>query len=104
MTNAGMKNLLEQGKSYAYDYVDNVQNRTVFPTEDTINRLEVFHEPLPEESCNPSEILRLLHEYGSPATVAQTGGRYFGFVNGGVLPTAVAAKWLTDVWDQNSAL
>ncbi len=104
MINAGMKNLLEQGKSYAYDYVDNVQNRTVFPTEDAINRLQVFQEPLPEEPCDSFEILRLLHEYGSPATVAQTGGRYFGFVNGGVLPAAVAAKWLTDVWDQNSAL
>jgi len=36
--------------------------------------------------------------------VAQTAGRYFGFVNGNAVPTAVAARWLTDVWDQNPAL
>ena len=104
MTDNGMKELFEQIKTYAYDYVDKVRNRSVFPTEKAINHLDVFYEPLPEEPCDSSEILRLLHEYGSPATVAQTGGRYFGFVNGGVLPAAVAAKWLSDVWDQNSAL
>jgi len=36
--------------------------------------------------------------------VANAGGRYFGFVTGGALPAAVAARWLLDVWDQNPAL
>jgi len=36
--------------------------------------------------------------------VAQTGGRYFGFVNGGIIPVTLATKWLTDFWDQNTAL
>jgi glutamate/tyrosine decarboxylase-like PLP-dependent enzyme len=36
--------------------------------------------------------------------VAQTGGRYFGFVCGGILPSALSVKWLTDAWDQNPAL
>ncbi|HYL95994.1 MAG TPA: aminotransferase class V-fold PLP-dependent enzyme, partial [Terriglobales bacterium] len=41
---------------------------------------------------------------GSPATVASTGGRYFGFVNGGALPAAMAANWLAGAWDQNAGL
>lgn len=49
-------------------------------------------------------MLQQLHEIGSPATVAQTGGRYFGFVNGGVVPASLAARWLSDFWDQNTAL
>ena len=98
------RDLFEQAKSYAYDYMDTVHERTVFPSEDAIDRLGVFDESLPETPCDPSAILRLLHEYGSPATVAQTDGRYFGFVNGGAVPVAIAAKWLSDVWDQNSAL
>src|SRR5207302_1795085 len=38
------------------------------------------------------------------ATVATTGGRYFGFVNGGMVPAALAANWLAGAWNQNAAL
>jgi glutamate/tyrosine decarboxylase-like PLP-dependent enzyme len=47
--------------------------------------------------------LALLNDIGSQATVATTGGRYFGFVTGGALPAAVAANWLAAIWDQNAA-
>ena len=96
--------LYEQAKSYAFEYIDGLQNRGVFPTDDAVSRLEVFDEPIPDRPGDPEIILRLLHENGSPASVAQTGGRYFGFVNGAVIPAALAAKWLVDVWDQNAAV
>jgi glutamate/tyrosine decarboxylase-like PLP-dependent enzyme len=32
------------------------------------------------------------------------GGRYFGFVNGGVLPAALAADWMVGAWGQNASL
>jgi glutamate/tyrosine decarboxylase-like PLP-dependent enzyme len=98
------KALFEQAKSYAYAYMDEVCNRTVFPAQDAIQNLVIFDEPLPESPQPGADILHLLNEYGSPATVAQTGGRYFGFVNGNVIPTALAARWLSDTWDQNPAL
>ena len=46
----------------------------------------------------------MLDELGSPATVATTGGRYFGYVIGGVLPAALGANWLAGAWDQNATL
>lgn len=98
------KALFEQAKSYACDYMDRVSQRSVYPSCDTLERLSVFDEGLPEHMGDAQQILSLLHEYGSPATVAQTGTRYFGFVNGGVTPAAVAAKWLADAWDQNTGL
>jgi glutamate/tyrosine decarboxylase-like PLP-dependent enzyme len=98
------KELFEQAKSYAYTYMDGIYDRNVFPTDEAIKTLDVFDESLPKAPSNPGEILRLLHEHGSPATVAQTGGRYFGFVNGSSVPVALAAKWLSDLWDQNAAL
>jgi glutamate/tyrosine decarboxylase-like PLP-dependent enzyme len=98
------RELFEQAKAYAYAYMDTSFQRNVFPGDEAIRNLAAFDEPFPATPGDPVETLRLLHEYGSPATVAQTGGRYFGFVNGGSLPASLAAKWLADVWDQNAAL
>jgi glutamate/tyrosine decarboxylase-like PLP-dependent enzyme len=98
------RELFEQAKGYAYAYLDAAFQRNVSPGDEAIRNLEVFDEPFPAAPGDPAETLRMLHEYGSPATVAQTGGRYFGFVNGGSVPASVAVKWLADVWDQNAAL
>ena len=39
-----------------------------------------------------------------PTSVANAGGRYFGFVHGGTLRPALAAAWMVSAWDQNAAL
>ncbi|MFZ5965664.1 MAG: pyridoxal phosphate-dependent decarboxylase family protein [Bacillota bacterium] len=96
--------LFEHAKNHALDYMDSILEKPVFPEQAALDGLNIFREPLPVESCAPHKILDLLHNNGSPATVAQTGGRYFGFVNGGIVPAALAAKWLSDTWDQNAAL
>jgi glutamate/tyrosine decarboxylase-like PLP-dependent enzyme len=98
------KSIFNQAKEYAYDYADKSFERNVYPTQDAIDGLSIFDEELPEHTNNPANILEQLHKYGSPATVSQIGGRYFGLVNGGIIPTALAAKWLTDFWDQNTPL
>ena len=41
-------------------------------------------------------VLNFLHTIGVKTTTAQIGGRYFGFVNGGLLPVAHAAGWIAD--------
>src|SRR5262249_52855780 len=61
-------------------------------------------EPLTDAGADPADTLRLLEEFGSPATVASAGRRYFGFVNGATEPVALATAWLASAWDQNAAL
>ena len=76
----------EQAKSYAFDYMEHVCDRSVYPEQAAIDGLEIFKESLQPEPEDPYEILGRLHRYGSPATSAQTGGRFFGFVTGGDRP------------------
>jgi len=98
------KSLFEQAKSYAFEYADDSPERNIFPSEEALENLSLFEEDLPASGTQAKEVLELLHHLGSPATVNQIGGRYFGFVNGGVLPVSLAARWLSDFWDQNTAL
>lgn len=96
--------LMETVASYAKEYLDSVMDRPPFPDDESVAGLEVFDEPLPDAGMETSEILEMLHRFGSPATTAQTGGRFFGFVNGGLLPASLGAQWLVDTWNQNTAL
>jgi len=98
------KAIFRQVQEAAHEYLDQVVTRNVFPTETALADLDRFTEELPDPPGDAAAILAQLHRYGAPATVAQTGGRYFGFVNGGVLPVTLAARWLADCWDQNTAL
>ena len=98
------KSAFDEARDAAYSYADRALDRNVFPTPEAIANLARFDEPLPDAPGDALQILRQLDEYGSLATVAQTGGRYFGLVNGGVIPATLAVRWLTDFWDQNTPL
>jgi glutamate/tyrosine decarboxylase-like PLP-dependent enzyme len=98
------KDIFRQAQKYAFDYADNVLERNVYPTPEAIADLDQFVEELPKSVGNAAEVLEKLNRYGTPASTAQTGGRYFGFVNGGVIPASLAVRWLSDFWDQNTAL
>lgn len=95
--------LLEGAAHSAIGYLAEEDTRPVAPRPEALAALDALRGPLPEEPTNAEDVLRLLDTYGSPATVSKTGGRNFGFVNGGCLPAALAASWLVSTWDQNAA-
>ena len=85
-------------------YTSAINDRAVFPTPAALDALSELDTPLPDDPTDPAQVLDMLDEIGSPATVATSGGRYFGFVTGGVLPAAQAAALLAAAWDQNGGL
>src|SRR2546422_3427366 len=99
-----MEDLLRATAERAARYLAGLQDRAVAPTPEALANLRRLDEPLPERPTDPSTVIRLLDEIGSPATMASAGGRFFGFVVGGSLPATVAASSLAAAWDQNAGI
>ena len=98
------RELMEQVTERSARYLETLDARSVFPTAEAVSRLPELGGSLPADGAEPTEVLRLLDEIGSPATVATAGPRYFGFVTGGALPATLAASWLAGAWDQCASL
>ena len=98
------KKIFEEARTYAFEYLDKLEEMDVYPSEASLAKLKEFHEDISEDRGCPSEILSFLHNTGTLGTVTHTGGRYFGFIIGGALPISKATKWLADMWDQCGGL
>jgi glutamate/tyrosine decarboxylase-like PLP-dependent enzyme len=102
MNSDGTRALLVEAANRAANYIEGLPLRDVCSLRGSVERLiDVLDGPLPDNPSIPADVLALLDDYGSPATVASAGGRYFGFVTGGAMPVAVAAQYLAAGWDQN---
>jgi glutamate/tyrosine decarboxylase-like PLP-dependent enzyme len=85
----------------ALAYLDSLPDRPVAGRATTAELVEALGGPLPDEPQDPAAVVAELADAAEPGIVATSSGRFFGFVEGGVLPAALAADWLTAAWDQN---
>ena len=100
-TTTEMGAALDAAHELTLRYLDSLPDRHVGGTATRDELLESLGGPLPDGPGDPAAVIRRLAGAADPGLVATSSGRYFGFVEGGVLPAALAADWLTSVWDQN---
>ncbi|HVP15323.1 MAG TPA: hypothetical protein VMS88_07250, partial [Terriglobales bacterium] len=60
--------------------------------------------PLGEQGVPAEQVVADLVRDVDGGLLGSTGGRFFAWVIGGSLPSALAADWLVSAWDQNAAL
>lgn len=98
------RNLLEDAARRSILYREQSVDRSVAPSAEAVSRVAELIEPMPVTRTPDHEVLELLDRIGSPAAMAMTGPRFFGFVIGGSMPVTVASNWLATAWDQNSVM
>jgi glutamate/tyrosine decarboxylase-like PLP-dependent enzyme len=95
---------LTQALTYALSHVSPSNDRPVAATA-TLSELRAKLEvQLSDCSMEPSAVIADLVKGVEGGILGSAGGRFFGWVIGGVLPSALAADWLTAAWDNNAAL
>jgi glutamate/tyrosine decarboxylase-like PLP-dependent enzyme len=97
-----LSKIIDQFSEKAKTFIKTVELRSVSPTHEALVNLKKLDVDLQNFSIDSGAVINELDSIGSPATVASTGGRYFGFVIGGSLPAALGANLLAGVWDQNA--
>lgn len=96
--------LLMRTAQLAVDWLGSLDKRPAGETATVEELRSRLGGALPPGPIDPLEVVETMARAAEPGLVAIPSGRYFGFVIGGGLPAAVAADWLTSVWDQCPAL
>ncbi len=95
--------LAKDADARAYEYLEKIEGRPVYPSVENIKALNGLCEPLSQTGRPAAETIALMDDLGSPATVASNGPNYYGFVIGATLPVSAAAERLALAWDQSAS-
>ncbi|HEV7990263.1 MAG TPA: pyridoxal-dependent decarboxylase [Gemmatimonadaceae bacterium] len=95
---------LDRALEHAAHWLDGLDTRSVGATtslEELRARLAV---PLSEHGTDPVRVIDELAAATEGGLLGSPGGRFYAWVIGGSLPSALAADWLTSAWDQNAGM
>ena len=95
---------LDRAHHHSTRWLDGLDTRSVAATT-TLEQLRArLGVPLTDCGVDPVQVIDDLAAAAEGGLNGSPSGRFFAWVIGGTLPSAIAADWLTSAWDQNSGM
>ncbi|HEV7999331.1 MAG TPA: pyridoxal-dependent decarboxylase [Planctomycetaceae bacterium] len=95
---------LQRALEHSTKYLDDLDCRPVGATVGLDELRKRLGGGLPENGMNAVDVIEELVANTAGGHLGSTSGRFFAWVIGGALESALAADWLTSAWNQNAAL
>jgi glutamate/tyrosine decarboxylase-like PLP-dependent enzyme len=104
MRRSDWTSVLDAASAAALDHLESLGDRPVLPSADYEAIRALLDRPPAAGGAEAAQVIAELARDIEPYITAQAGGRYFGFVVGGLHPAALGAELLVSAWDQNSPM
>ena len=95
---------LRRAIDHAVAYLEGLDTRPVAATVTAAALMERLNVGLASDGIPPARVIDELVQATEGGHLGSAGGRFFAWVIGGALPSALAADWLVSTWDNNAAL
>lgn len=95
---------LERAAEHALAFLGSLDSRPVATTASLEALRARLSRPLADRGIPAVQVIDELVADADAGILGSQGGRFFGWVIGGGSPAAMAADWLTTVWDQNTGI
>ena len=96
--------VLSLAQHEAFSFLQDLDRAPVGATVDVQTLREQLNKPLADSGLPPEQVITELVKDVGGGLLGSASGRFYGWVIGGSVPSALAADWLTATWDQNAAL
>lgn len=95
---------LDRAHAHARAFLDGLPRRPVAAGVDAATLRARLGLAVPELGTDAAKVIDDLVEATEGGHLGSAGGRFFAWVIGGALPSALGADWLASSWDNNAAL
>src|SRR5258706_2441577 len=95
---------LTRAAEHAFAWLDGLDDRSVATTATVAELRARLTKPLADSGLPAIQVIDDLVADTEGGILGSQSGRFCGWVIGGGLPAAMAADWLTTVWDQNAGI
>lgn len=95
---------LAHAAEHAFAWLDGLDSRSVATTASVADMRARLGRPLTDRGLPATQVIDELVADTEGGLLGSQSGRFFAWVIGGGTPAAMAADWLTTVWDQNAGI